>query len=334
MNLPPSTYPLSRANRQTNLQTVGLASWSHCGATSGVGAAALFVLAAALALSAVPAQAANLLVNPSFEQNSGHAIPTGWTRFAPPTAQVYGNYATEGNVTNQSGLQHYKEWGASYNGTNNAAGIYQDLSSTAGSVYQASGWFYTPSVGNDLLGSDCYVWIEVLFLGSSSNLLALYKSDNYSASAGTGNWFQYNVNHACDISAPVSIGDPYFNTYAPTGTVSQLVAPVGTTKVRYRFVYVQAASEGGSCYFDSAVLDQTSGPIPPVIGNLFPLNMIFVPPGDGISFNVSSPSGFTINNNAIGLVLNGVNVSSSLVISGSSSNKNVSFQRACVQHGL
>ena len=128
-------------------------------------------------------------------------------------------------MTPQSGLLYFKEWGACYNGTNNAAGIYQDLSSAPGSTYQASGWFFTR--GSDVLGADCYVWIEVSFLGSSSNLLALYKSDNFTASVGTDNWFQYQVTNACNISSPVSIGDPFFNTYAVTGTVSQLVAPVG-----------------------------------------------------------------------------------------------------------
>ncbi len=291
--------------------------------------AALLALAAALLLAAQPTQAANLLVNPSFEQNSGRVVPTGWTRFAPPTAQVPPNLWIEGNVSNQAGLLHFKEWGACYNGTNNAAGIYQDLSSAPGSVYQASGWFYTQGTPpGETLGPDCYVWIEVLFLGSSSNLLALYKSDTFTASVGTDNWFQYQVNQACDISSPVSIGDPFFNTYAVTGSVSQLVAPLGTTTVRYRFVYVQYASQGGACFFDSAVLDQVTGSVPPVISNLFPLNMIFVPPADGISFNVSSPSGYTINNSGIGLVVNGVNVSGSLAISGSASNKNVSY------HGL
>jgi hypothetical protein len=289
---------------------------------------ALLALVAAVVLAASPAQAANLLVNPSFENNSGHVIPVNWTRFAPPTAQgasqSTGNYWIEGNVPRQSGSLYFKEWGACYNGTNNAAGIYQDFSSAPGSTYQASGWFYTS--GGDVLGPDCYVWIEVLFLGSSSNLLALYKSDQFNAGVGTDNWFQYQVTHACDVSSPVSIGDPFFNTYAVTGSVSQLVAPLGTATVRYRFVYVQVASEGGSCYFDSAVLNQISGPVPPVIGSLFPLNMIFVNPSDGISFNVSSPSGFTINNSAIGLVVNGVNVSSSVAISGSSSNKNVTYQ--------
>src|ERR1035438_220481 len=216
---------------------------------------ALLALAAAVALAASPAQAANLLVNPSFEQNSGHVIPSGWTRFAPPTAQVGGNYYVQGDkAPPHSGAVCYKEWGACYNGTNNAAGIYQDISSTPGSTYQASGWIYTQ--GTDALGSDCYVWIEVLFLGSSGNLLALYKSDNFAASVGTDNWFQYEVNKACDLSSTVSIGDPFFNTYSITGSVSQLVAPVGTTTVRYRFVYVQAASEGGSCFLDDAVLNQ------------------------------------------------------------------------------
>jgi hypothetical protein len=291
---------------------------------------ALLALVVAVALAASPAQAANLLANPGFDQTAlpHPAMPSGWTRFAPPTALAYGNYANEGNVTNQSGLLHFKEWGACYNGTNNAAGIYQDLSSAPGSTYQASGWFYTDSHDAGGLGADCYVWIEVLFLGSNSNLLALYKSDNFKASVGLDNWFQYQVTHACDVSSPVSIGDPFFNTYAVTGSVSQLVAPLGTTTVRYRFVYVQVASEGGSCFFDSAVLNQVSGPIPPVISSLSPLNMIFVNPSDGISFNVSSPSGFTINSNAIGLVVNGVNVSSSLAISGSSSSKNVTY------HGL
>ncbi len=275
------------------------------------------------ALASFQGWGANLLFNSSFETNSGHVLPTGWTRFAPPTAQVFGNYWVEGNVTPENGSLYYKEWGACYNGTNNAAGIYQNQSSAPGFTYQASGWFYTSA--SDTLGPNSYVWIEVSFLGSSSNLLALYKSDNVSAGVGTGAWFQYQVTNACNIASPVDIGDPFFNTYSVTGSVSQIVAPPGTTTVRYRFVYVQYQSDGGSCYFDQAVLNQTSGSFPPVIGNLFPLNMIFVNPADGISFNVSSPSGNTINNSSIGVMLNGVNVSSGLSISGTPASKNVSY---------
>ena len=128
------------------------------------------------------------------------------------------------------------------------------------------------------------------------------------------------------MTQPVSTGDPYFTNYVVTGSVSQLVAPSGTTAVRYRYCYLQVGTEGGSADLDDAVLNQVSGPVPPVINNLFPQNMIFVNPASNISFNVSSPSGFTINNSGIHMVLNGTNdVSGSLAISGSASSKNVAY---------
>ena len=286
---------------------------------------AVLALAVTSMLAANRVQGANLLTNPGFEANSGHAVASGWTYFsAPPPAGYFGNYWIEGAVPAHSGTLYWKEWGALYNpAVTNVAGIYQEFSSAPGSTYQADGWFFIR--GNDVLGADCYVWVQVEFLGASSNLLALYKSDNFNAAVGTDAWFQYQVINACDISSPVSIGDPYFTTFAVTGSVSQLLAPVGTTKVRYRFAYAQAGNQGGSAYFDDAVLNQVGGPIPPVISNLFPQNMIFVNPNDGITFNVSSPSGFTINNSGIRLVVNGTDVSGSLAITGSSSNKNVTY---------
>jgi hypothetical protein len=283
----------------------------------------LLALAAGLVLAAGPAGAAtNLLVNPGFESNSGHVIPVGWTRFAPTNAQSGGNYWIEAPA--HSGAVGWKQWGAAYAaGQTNVAGLSQSFNSAPGSVYQASGWMYTKS--SDTLAPDCMTWLEVSFLGASSNLLALYKSDNFNAAAGTATWLQYPVTQVCDISAPLPPGDLNYPTYAVTGTVSQIVAPVGTTTVRYRYAYSQAGMEGGSANFDDAQLNQISGPIPPVISSLFPQNMIFVNPSDGITFNVSSPSGFTINSNAIQLVVNGVNVSGSLAFSGSSSNKNVAY---------
>lgn len=284
-----------------------------------------WILAAGLVLAAVPAQSQNLLGNPSFEANNGQVVPIGWTYFAPPTLSTnVHDYWVEHNVPAHSGTYFWKEWTAQYGPTNNVAGIYQTVGGAPGSTYQASGWFYTS--GGDTLGTYCSTWIQVEFLDVSTNVLALYKSDNFSASVGTGAWFQYSVTNACDLSQPVSTGDPYFTTYAVTGSVSQLVAPFGTAAVRYRYAYLAVGTnEVGSAYFDDAVLDQVSGPIPPVINNLFPQNMIFVNPSNGVSFNVSSPSGFTINNSGIHLVLNGADVSGSLAISGSPSSKNVTY---------
>ena len=297
----------------------------------------LLALAAGLVLAAGPAQAVNLLVNPGFETPPpGHAaygtvVATGWTYFSPPEPPGYfGDYWVQSGIAHgvppHSGTNYWNEWYALNNGTNNVAGIYQTLSGLPGSTYQASGWFSSASLDNTGLGAGCATWIQVEFLGASTNVLALYKSDNFSRSVGLDAWFLYSVTNACDLTQPVSTGDPYFTTYAVTGSVSQLVAPLGTTAVRYRYTYLGAGTNAvGSAGLDDAVLNQTSGPIPPVINNLFPQNMIFVNPSSNLSFNVSSPSGFTINNSSIQLILNGTNVSGSLAISGSASSKNVVY---------
>jgi hypothetical protein len=290
-------------------------------------------LAAALALAATPAQAGstNILVNPCFSANSGRFVPTGWTLFLPPEAgNTHTNdYWIEGNeAVPVCGSNYWKEWGAGYFPApiNNVAGIYQELGSSPDSVYQASGWFYikpTDDMGSPTFGS--YVWMDVSFLGAGGDLLALYTSADFYGDEGTGQWFQFQVTNACDLSSPVSTGDPYFTNYAVTGTVTQMVAPAGTTTVRYRFAYLQANGEGGSCYFDEAALDQLAGLEAPVITNILPQNMIFFPQSNGFNFSVSSPSGSTINNSGIHLTLNGVDVSSSLAVTGSLSNKVVSY---------
>jgi hypothetical protein len=229
--------------------------------TLGRGIVRFLAFVVSFALATGSAQAGNILVNPGFEADNGHMVANGWTYFSPPPPSNYfGDYWVESAVPAHSGTYYWKEWGALYlpPPTNNVAGIYQTFSSAPGTVYQASGWFYTSS--GDVFGPDCLTWLEVDFLNASSNLLAVYKSDNFSASVGTNTWFQYQVNNACDLSSPMTTGDPNFTTYAVTGSVSQLVAPPGTTMVRYRFAYLQAGMEGGSAYLDDAVLNQLSGP--------------------------------------------------------------------------
>jgi hypothetical protein len=290
-------------------------------------------LAAALALAAKPVQAVNILLNTNFSLNSGQNVAVDWTYYEDPTVPSYahdywiGGPPTGGFfATPLSGTQYWKQWGAGYfnSPTNNVSGIYQEFSSSPGSIYQASGWFYTSS--SDLLASGNYVWIDVSFLDASGDLLALYTSGDFSNGVGTDGWFQYEVTNACDLSSPVATGDPYFTSYALTGAVTQLVAPAGTATVRYRFALLQAGKGGGSCYFDDPELDQTSGLAAPVISNIFPQNMIFFPQSNGFSFNVSSPSGTTIDDGGVHLSLNGVDVSSNLAITGSPSNKAVSYQ--------
>lgn len=282
------------------------------------------VVAAFVWLGTSLSPAGNLLVNPGFENNIGHVIPNGWAYFSPPTPPGYfGDYYVEAAVPPHGGSVYYKQWAAL--GVTNASGIQQEFGCAPGSTYQASGWMYSNSGDAGGLGPDALVWMEVSFLNASSNLLALYKSTPYTSGMGLDTWFGFSVTNACNPALPVATGDPYFTTYAVTGSVSQIVAPAGATKVRFRFILLQSHVQG-SVYFDDAVLNQTSGTLPPIISSVYPLNMIFVNPNDNVSFTASSPAGNTIS--AIHLTLNGTDVSSSLGISGSSSNKSVTY------HGL
>lgn len=229
-----------------------------------------FTFVVTLFLTAVPAPAGNLLINPGFESPpNGQVVPAGWTYFATPTSDAgVADYwvvgPTDFGISAHSGTFFWKQWNAQYSTppSNNVAGIYQTFSSAPADVYQANGWLCTSSQDAGGLGTGCVTWIQVEFLDADANLLALYKSPDFSASAGLNNWLQYQVTNACDLSSPVSTGDPYYTTYAVTGSVSQLVAPPGTTAVRYRYAYLAVATnQVGSAYLDDAVLDQISGTI-------------------------------------------------------------------------
>ena len=234
---------------------------------------------------------------------------------------------TVGLVTAQSGTNWWKQWNELYkSGVSNVAGIYQTVSASPGSIYQANGWI-TSSANDALPSTNDYAWVQAELLDVAAAMFwHSYKSVNYTINAGLTSWSSFPVHQRL--------------RYHPTGfyrrsvfqhlrdhraSVSQLVAPAGTVYIRYRYCALFANGEGGSVYFDSPALEQVSGPVPPVINNLNPQNEIFVPPSGGLSFNVSSPSGFTINNSGIQVVLNGSNVSSSLVITGSASSKNVTY---------
>ena len=160
-------------------------------------------LAAILIATAVAAQAGNLLINAGFEANSGHVVAAGWNYFSPPLPPGYfGDYWVDNAVPANSGTNYWKEWGALYlpAQTNNVAGIYQAFSSAPGAIYQAGGWFCTSA--GDALGTHCMIWLQVEFLDATMNVLALYKSSDFSASSGMNMWYQFSVTNACDLSLP------------------------------------------------------------------------------------------------------------------------------------
>jgi hypothetical protein len=90
-------------------------------------------------------------------------------------------------------------------------------------------------------------------------------------------------------------------------------------------VYRQLANETGSVRFDDLNLFQSVGALPPMIENLSPDGSTpLANPSGKLSFQASSPcAGIAASGEQV--VLNGMDVSSLLVITGSATNRSVSF---------
>ena len=279
----------------------------------------LLVLALLVAgvLSGNLARAGNILINPGFEADGNHGSgvqPGGWT------AGAGGPWYINSDSYAHSGNNYYKVWGA-FNGSPNYQAVYQDNSSLPTSTYQADGWLFTLGTDTMWSGDDAdYAWLEVSFRDASNNILALYRSDQFSDtlstsgfSYATGIWYDFPITNICQTTPPYTI----------IGSTNLLVAPVGTVTVRFQHTLYQLLSGGGSCYFDDATLNQISGPVPPQITQVYPGNLLFA--SNHISFNVYSPSSSPISNSNIHLVVNGTDVSSSCTFSGSTPNIGVTY---------
>jgi hypothetical protein len=273
-------------------------------------------LITAWALSGNPVQASNILVNPGFESDGGHNGNgiTAWSCSSP------GNVWINQDAYAHSGGNYYKAWGQ-WNGTYpNVTAIWQDKPCLPTAAFTANGWELTLPGDNTFQGSGGNLaWNEVSFRDSGGNILALYRSDMFSQLLNPlyvpGTWYNLPVTNICQTTPP----------YTVTGSANQLVAPPGTVTVRYQVNYYQDVTpDGGSCYYDDEVLNQVSGPIPPVISNVYPGNMLMA--SNHISFSVSSPSSTPINSSGIHLVVNGTDVSGSSTITPvSSSSYNVLY---------
>jgi beta-glucanase (GH16 family) len=203
-------------------------------------------LALGLILSAPFVHAADLLTNPGFEAGSA---AVAWN--------IYGN--TIGNVSvltsstlAQSGTNYLKVY-QQFNGSINYSGVYQDNISGPGAVYAANGWAY--SLASDVLAGQNVAWIEVTFRDVNANILALYRSALITTNAIASKTFPTST----WLNLPIT--NQYNpNTYEVTNYTSALVAPAGTSFVRYQIDFQgDAAYSDGSVYFDDLTLTQTAG---------------------------------------------------------------------------
>jgi len=190
------------------------------------------------------AHAANILTNPGFEANSSATNIVGWMTYG---ANTY----NETGATAHSGTNYFKVYQA-FNGAVNRNGIFQDNISAPGVVFSANGWAYTLS--SDKVAGQNAVWIEVTFRDAQAKILALYRSTvittNTIATGAfpTSQWVNLQITNQYDP-----------NTFVITNTTSTLIAPAGTSFVRYQILFQgDANNSAGSMYFDDLTLNRLS----------------------------------------------------------------------------
>jgi beta-glucanase (GH16 family) len=196
-------------------------------------------------------RAADLLTNPGFEADpqGQTSVILGWNSSSGSPGNVWSETSA---AIAHSGSNYLKVYQA-FTGVINDSGVYQDNLSGPGAIYAADGWAYTSA--SDTLAGENAAWVEVTFRDANANTLALYRSALLTTNAiATGTFPK---------SAWIHL--PITNQYNPnTGIVtnytSALVAPAGTSFVRYQITFQgDALDSTGSVYFDDLTLTQTAG---------------------------------------------------------------------------
>lgn len=187
-----------------------------------------------------------MLTNPGFEVG---ASPLLWN--------VYGlngpNVSTQTSASVAHSGTNYLKVYPQFVGSVNYSGVYQDNLSGTGAAYAADGWAFTLS--SDVLAGQNQAWIEVTFRDALGNVLALYRSQIINTNLIASGAFPKSA----WIDLPITNQyDP--GTYVITNTVSTLIAPTGTSFVRYQIVFEGDANySNGSVYFDDLTLALVGG---------------------------------------------------------------------------
>ena len=272
---------------------------------------ALIALAAGgcLLVSGVALQASQTLQNPGFESGYG-----GWSVYSGAAWNYYikSDYVHSGNSS--AGIV------GPYSSAQNYTIVQQRAQSAPGSTYTAGGWGLTPRMnppdGSGLrpLENGAQAWLEVSFRDAANAQIALYRSAAMDANTPVDTWIYLAVTNQYNPT-----------TYAFLGTVTSMVAPAGTVAVQYQIVHYQPNYDNGYSYWDDLVLDQTAGPVPPVIGDLSPDgSALFNIAATHFTFTASSTT-TDIDPSGIHVIANGTDVSSLLAIDGTARNRTVSL---------
>jgi hypothetical protein len=182
------------------------------------------------------AQAQDLVGNPSFETgtfsswstfNGSEVLTNGGTVFGEPITPYDGNFCAHVYANGQ------------YNGA------YQDIPATPGKIYTADAWFFCPSA--DPFTGNNTIDLEVQFK-SGGNVLAFYRSALIQTN-GDGS-FTYPVDTWFQLQATNGFAGDFVT---PTTNARYMVAPPGTTTIRYQLTMNDQGGTG-SIVFDAMSL--------------------------------------------------------------------------------
>jgi hypothetical protein len=189
---------------------------------------------------------ANFLENPGFE--TGTDSP--WVRFASTNAS-FGRIVTSSDTYFGGGnVNIFQGTYSSYTTYNDVySGIYQDVVAAPGQIFTADMWFYN-ATGDPIPGPSMSAtnenYLEVQFR-AGGNVLQQYITtiSNLDYTATRDVWFNLQATNAGT-----------YGSMPPTSNAKYLVAPPGTTTVRFQLTMHDVANSvgNGSIYYDSAAL--------------------------------------------------------------------------------
>jgi len=209
---------------------------------------------------------ANFLENPGFENDPAGVNESPWVRFES-TDPSFGSlqdandiYFGGGNVNVHQGTYvSFTTFNAEW------SGIYQDVPASPGQIFAADMWFYNPS-GDPIpsVGADSESFIEVQFRNGGT-VLQQYITEFITPETPQNVWFNLQATNAGG-----------FGTMPPTSNAKYLVAPPGTTTVRFQVTMHDLGNSlgNGSLYYDSArlMLKVPAAVNPVAVGNTLQLN--------------------------------------------------------------
>lgn len=192
--------------------------------------------------------------------------------------------------------------------------------------------YWTPAIngGGARVFSIYYIWNDLPVAAVAATIVTLDPTNTYRmVVTGTGDFIEGTIYDLRDLTKPVTYISGHVDTLnlpnlPPSGKCGLFLFSRNNTTVNVTFDNYAAAE------LDPVAVPAPATPHPvpgtPQVVNRVPAsNKNFHPSTNGISFMASTLGGNPIDPSAIRLTLNGADVSSSLVVTGSPNNRNVSY---------